>query len=143
MNYRTMSKRNLILKFAELRTPEEKIKMGMYFMSKHKVGEDEKSPFEMMGKEAQAFLNSMWFEEAVKNPTGVISVELMKRAPESKKRAQLQVGGNVAVNHSLKVAQQMLNDASHEEMAAIVQKRINGNRPVLSLEEAKYTEIES
>lgn len=141
MNYSKMSKRSLALHFAGMSKKDQK-KTMIRMMNKHSPTDDEKSPFEMMGPVVQKMLMALWIEETVDNPTGVISVALLKRAPDSKKRAQLNIDNSYKLDPAMVRARALLKESSPEDLLKIVGGRTRGKRPVMSIEDADYTVIE-
>ena len=141
MNYSRLSKKHLAITFAGW-TGAQKKKALLYYLSKHNVKDGEKSPFEMMGEDVQQMLMGLWLQEVVDDPKGKISLELLKRAPESKKRAQVNIASTHKIDAVMTTAKAMLKDASQEELKKIVGGRLNGKRPVKSIEDADYVVVE-
>ena len=136
-----MSKTNLAVNFASMDKSKQK-KMLLHFLAKHKVSDEEKSPFEMMGEPVQKMLMGLWLQEIIDDPSGKISQELLKRAPESKKRAQISVDNTHRIDPIMVTAKALLKDASQEDILKIVSNRMKGNRPVKPIEDADYIVIE-
>jgi len=141
MNYSRMSKKNLAVNFASMDKNKQK-KMLLHFLVRHKASDEEKSPFEMMGTDVQKMVMGLWLQEVVDDPSGKISQELLKRAPESKKRAQVNIDNTHRLDPAMATAKALLKDSSQDDLRKIVGGRMNGKRPVKSIEDADYIVIE-